>query len=196
MKKEKTKILEKCGGFVMVEMLVSVSLILLVLPNAISVSIRAITVSSYQKNQMIATYLAEEGQELVRGIRDHNVLRILNGDTVAWDNGFESGRCGPPPGNAACKIDVDNETLTTGAGNLEILSSPPDSSYRLYTNNGFYSNNSAGGTPTIFYRGVYVMPAGGNHSGEQVLVRSVVVWDTIFGRRKVESSGFLTYWLQ
>ncbi|MFA6566328.1 MAG: type II secretion system protein [Candidatus Paceibacterota bacterium] len=198
MKKEKVKILEKRRGFVMVEMLVAVSLILLVLPNAVSVAIRAITVSSYQKNQMIATYLAEEGQELVRGIRDSNVLRRLKGDTVDWNSGFISGVvCSP----TACKIDVLAGTLTAGGGNLEILSSPPDISYRLYTDkNGFYVKDSSGTnspyTPTIFYRGVYVTSAGGSHSGDQVLVRSVVVWDTIFGRRKVASSGFLTFWLQ
>lgn len=179
-------------GFAMVEMLVAVSLIFLVLPGALSVSVKAITTSSYQKDKMIATYLAEEGQELVRSIRDRNTLSILNGSYGDWDTGFGGGLCSATP----CKIDIMNETLSTGSGNLGNLALPSDPSYLLYVSaNGFYSHNVSG-TRTQFYRGVYVTPVGNPSPNEQVLVRSIVVWQTPFGRKKVVSSGFLSNWLQ
>jgi type II secretory pathway pseudopilin PulG len=193
MHKKKVKISKNSAGFVMVEMLVTISLIIMVLPGALSIATRAITTSTYEKDYMIGTYLAEEGQELMRSVEGRNVLTILRGTAPipTWDASFNGGKCTPIP----CKIDVLNETLTTGTGNLENLSIAPDPSYRLYIDaNGFYSHVAAGGTPTPFYRGVFVAPAG-THT-DQVVVRSVVVWQTTFGRKKVTSSGFIARWLQ
>lgn len=176
----------------MVEMLVAVSLIFLVLPGALSVSVKAMMTSFYQKDKMIATYLAEEGQELVRVIRDKNALANLNGAYRNWDAGFGNGLCSGNP----CKIDVTNETLSAGTGNLDNLALPPNANYRLFVDaNGFYSHTAAG-TPTQFYRGVYVTPVLGASSDSQVLVKSVVVWQTPFGRKEIASTEFLSYWLQ
>jgi len=175
----------------MVEMLVAVSLIFLVLPGALSVSSKAITVSSFQKDTMIATYLAEEGQELVRIIRDRNTLALLNGGFDDWNTGFDNELCVSTP----CTIDADEEVekLSPGTGNLDNL----DSSYRLYVDgNGFYRYTASGGSPTRFYRGVYVIPVIGVSASNQVVVRSIVVWNTPFGRKKVVSSGFLSHWLR
>jgi len=189
--KKKIKISKPSGGFIIIEMMVAIALIILVLPASIFISTRAISVSSYQKNQMIATYLAQEGQELARSIRDANILSMQRGDgNVAWDDGFSVGKCA----TTACTIDITAKTLSAGSGNLTNLSSPPSSFYRLYTTaSGFYSHTSAGGIPTPFYRGVFIAPAG---RSDQVTVQSVVVWETPFGRREVDSFGFLTYWMR
>lgn len=190
MNSKKRKNIKNIAGFVMVEMLVAVSLILLVLPGTLAIASKALSISSYQKNQMIATYLAEEGQELVRSVRDKNVLTILRDGSGSWDAGFSSGKCTVTP----CTIDIIGETMTAGSGNLDNLSIAPNATYRLYTDaNGFYSH-TASGNPTIFYRGIFVTPAVGHT--DQVNIRSVVVWDTPSGRKKVEFPGFLAYWLQ
>ncbi len=174
----------------MVEMLVAVSLILLVLPGALSIATKSISLSSYQKNQLIAMYLAEEGQELLRSVRDKNVLTIVRDGSGTWNTGFSGWGCNA----TACKIDL-SEAITSGAGNLDNLTLNPNNTYRLYLNvNGFYTHTSAGNTPTPFYRGVFITPVGG--LGDQVTIRSVVVWKTTFGRKKVTSSGFLAYWLR
>lgn len=174
----------------MVEMLVAISLILLVLPGALSIAMKSISLSTYQKDQLIATYLAEEGQELLRSVRDKNVLTVVRDGSGAWNTGFSGWSCNA----TACKIDL-SEAITAGAGNLETLTSAPNATYRLYLDaNGFYTHTSAGNTPTPFYRGIFITPVGG--LGDQVSVRSVVVWKTTFGRKKVTSSGFLAYWLR
>lgn len=181
----------------MVEMLVAISLILLVLPGTLSIAMKSISLSSYQKDQLIATYLAEEGQELIRSVRDRNVLTIVYEDnnglpiTTTWKAGWSGKNCSI----IACKIDF-NEDITTGAGNLEDLALNTNDTYRLYLNaSGFYSYGAgAGKTATPFYRGVFITPVGG--LGDQVTIRSVVVWKTTFGRKKVTSSGFLAYWLR
>jgi len=175
-------------GFAMVEMLVAVALIFLVLPGALSISTKAITMSSYQKDQMIATYLAEEGQDVVRSIRDRNVLKIINGSYGHWNTSFAACK------TTACRIDSLSEALSNGSGNLEDLSVAPNAVYRLYVDeNGFYSHSAD--TPTPFYRGVFIVPSADNPT-DQALVRSVVVWETPYGRREVSSSGFLAHWLQ
>lgn len=119
----------------------------------------AISASQTSKSRLIATFLVQEGIEVVRNIRDTNWLQ---GET--WDNGIKG------TGNESRGI--VNYNSQDGLANRQYsppLNFPPagihdidgcinydyngDSPCRLYLNaQGCYSHNQTGASPTNFYR--------------------------------------------
>jgi prepilin-type N-terminal cleavage/methylation domain-containing protein len=117
-------------GFSLIEVLLSVFIItvaVLGLYNGVSYSFNSIEKA---KNKLIATYLAEEGIELVKNIRDIN----FSTENTEWNDGFSACENG-------CRIDM-NDTIEDGP-NLP-----------LNISNGFYSYEA--GEPTIFSREITI----------------------------------------
>jgi len=56
------------------------------------------TISSNRaaSSRLTAIYLAQEGIEIVRNIRDGNFLKIHNGESISWDNGIANSNCLSP----------------------------------------------------------------------------------------------------
>jgi prepilin-type N-terminal cleavage/methylation domain-containing protein len=121
-------------GFSLIEVLLSVFIItvaVLGLYNGVSYSFNSIEKA---KNKLIATYLAEEGIELVKNIRDIN----FSTENTEWNDGFSACENG-------CRIDM-NGTIEDGP-NLP-----------LNISNGFYSYEA--GEPTIFSREITIKKEG------------------------------------
>lgn len=187
------------AGFVIIETLVSVALILWVLPGVLGMATKGVTLGNYAKNQMLALYLAEEGIEYIQARRDYNLLRIARGDAgppaPRWDDGFtlSSDTCK----TKACTINPLAPTLDAViqkcSGTCKLDTTPPDPAYRLYVDaNGFYSHVSTG-QPTQFYRGVFV---DGNPASLEHTITSVVVWQTGFTQKSISVTGYITDWFQ
>jgi hypothetical protein len=189
------------AGFVLIETIVSVSVILLALPGVLTIATKGITIGTYAKNQMLAIYLAEEGIEYIQAKRDNNLLRIAKGDTIDWNDGFTPG-----PGeickNKACIIKPENSidnVIMKCSGTCSIGgATAPSAEYRLYVNpaTGFYSHNaiSPGQQATPFYRGVFV---DGNPGSDEHVITSVVAWQAAGGIQKTISvKGYITNWFQ
>ncbi len=127
-------------SFTLIEVLLSVFLItvaVLGLYSGINYSYSSITKAS---DKFIASYLAEEGIELVKNIRDSN---FVNG-SVAWTNGLTT--CSNP--DYGCKMDYDESALTVNT--VDTVKNP------LWINaSGFY-NYTATGTQTIFSRKIVI----------------------------------------
>jgi len=187
------------AGFVMVETLVAVSVILLAVPAVLSMTTKGITIGAYAKNQMIASYLAEEGVEFVRNRRDYNLLKHESGDLgVQWDDGFDGGsdKCRPTGPNGGCTVDplATMDNIINRCNGCKIDTVPPSAGFRLYTDvNGVYSHNAAG-TATPFWRAVFVEQVSGQP--DQYTITSKVVWSTVYGQKNVSVSGFITNWLK
>jgi len=64
-------------GFTLLEVLVALSLLIIIFGGAISLIILINESQKSNKNNLIASYLAKEGQELVRYTRDKNYLQAL-----------------------------------------------------------------------------------------------------------------------
>lgn len=189
----KTKITSKITGFVLVETVVAVSLVMMTIPAVLGMVTKGITLSSYAKNQMIATYLAEEGIEFIVARRDYNSLRKERGDVVNWDDGFASGTVDCR--TVACTINPKkaiNENITLGSGSIYT----PDPVYRLYVDSdGFYKHydiTEPANKATSFSRGVFVKDVAG--SPNEHTITSVVVWNTPFSQKSVSVTAYIANW--
>jgi len=125
-------------GFTLIEVLLSVFIItvaVLGLYNGISYSFNSIEKA---KDKFVAAYLAEEGIELVKNIRDSNFVA----NKADWKEGLT--HCS---GGYGCRIDYNDAALVENDGTGE--KTP------LWTDNGFY-NYTASGTKTIFSRKIVI----------------------------------------
>jgi len=129
-------------GFTLLEVAVALGLLIMVFGSVVSLAILTRESEQASKNNLIAAYLAKEGQELVRYQRDKNYLdgasafTSISTETDGVDYNFLIDYT--PAIYAAASPDV------TLADQLRINQ---DSN-----GNDFYDNNSGSGTVTIFRR--------------------------------------------
>lgn len=145
----------KNSGYTLLETIIALAVILGAIAGPYSLATRGILSSLASKNKLAAYNLSQEGIELVRKIRDDNVLA-----GSSWDSGISSG---------SWKIDVVNNAL-----------SPFDSAALLYDGTlGLYQNNT--GSASLFTRRITIQkppanPTPGIPSTDQILVISTVTW--------------------
>jgi prepilin-type N-terminal cleavage/methylation domain-containing protein len=108
------------------------------------------------RENFAGTYLAQEGVEIVKNIRDNNWVNDRQ-----WDNGLTS--CG-----SGCHADYATTTLSAGAGNAFKLDA-----------NGFYNYSS--GTTTIYSRKITIVPVDLNSDSmnEELDITVDVFWNNI-----------------
>jgi prepilin-type N-terminal cleavage/methylation domain-containing protein len=94
---KKQKSVTKKRGFTLVELLVAASILVTALGAPLYVGIQGVIIATEAKDRIIATFLAEEGAELIRNIRDTNVLGILDGDAAitSWRMNFAENVAAP-----------------------------------------------------------------------------------------------------
>ncbi|MBU6214575.1 prepilin-type N-terminal cleavage/methylation domain-containing protein [Patescibacteria group bacterium] len=98
-------------GFTLIEALVAVAIIAIAISAPLYTASRSMIVASNAKNQLVASYLAQEGIEYVRMMRDNEYLRQYvsgnpNASADAWSNngnsGFLTGGLGDPNSIEPC----------------------------------------------------------------------------------------------
>ena len=89
---------EKSGGFALIEVIVAVSLITTGLIAAYTLIVSTISSTTYASHRLTAAYLAQEGIELVRNIRDTNWLQ---------EKDWETGLIDLCPSSTWCEIDYN-----------------------------------------------------------------------------------------
>lgn len=141
-------------GFSLIEVMMAIFLVstgLVVIMSLLSMGIKNFV---QNKNNLMASFLSQEGVELVRNIRDTN---WVNG--VSSFNGIGTG--------SGCRIDAYNFTsLSCGY-----------SSFTLYYNSLVYRHSGTSSQKTKFSRKIIVENEAG---GEQKIVTSVVIWGDRF----------------
>ena len=80
-------------GFTLLETMVAIALLLAVLVGPVTLISHALFSSLFSRNNLIANNLAQEGIELMRAVRDNNILCATLGGTMNWDTNPN----GPPP---------------------------------------------------------------------------------------------------
>lgn len=75
----------RCGGFTLVETLVSISIFTMSILGLLSILASGITNTTYAKQKMTADYLAQEGIEYIRNMRDTAVLYDVQGAQQGWN---------------------------------------------------------------------------------------------------------------
>lgn len=77
---------KKNNGFSIIEIMVVITIITIGLVGLLALTAQNIKVLYTNRNNLVAAYLAQEGLELIRGIRDNNWK-----SGYAWNNGIGSG---------------------------------------------------------------------------------------------------------
>lgn len=178
------------GGFTLVETLVAVAIFATSVTGLISITARGINDNVFVKNKLMASYLAQEGVEIVRNMRDSAILPENNvpWNTFLTDTDDWVGNCysNTLPGSNACFIDGSSSVLV--ANECIDGTCPPlgfDESLSTYT---YYSVTDSPFTRTITVRPISV----GNT--EEVIVNSFVEWSQGSNTYKVSYQDNLFNW--
>jgi type II secretory pathway pseudopilin PulG len=141
-------------GFSLMEILVVLFIVSTTLIGIVSLIIQNIQVQSINKNNLIASSLAQEGLELIRQVRDDNWQKSRAFNYYIWDGSYVIDYKNPIPVN----------TSDASMAKLYIMDG-------LYINNIHHETNV---TPTIFSRQIFTSRL--VSVGTPIQVRSVVTW--------------------
>jgi prepilin-type N-terminal cleavage/methylation domain-containing protein len=163
------------NGFTLIEIIISILLLSVGVVGVFSAFSVVTILTSDSADRLTAAYLAQEGMEIVRNIRDNNWLNMNNvasgksSNVYTWTDGLLS--C-----DQGCEADY---TTGTGAGGAWVMQ--PWASTPLYINNtsGFYNYTSTGDTKTKFKRKITIIQVQDvdNKSDHIIMVKAQVSWD-------------------
>ena len=176
----------KCRGFTLVETLIAISIFTVSLLGIMSVLASGIADTNYAKRKMTATYLAQEGIEYIRNMRDTFVLYPANG---GWSGGGSfTNRLGNCDASTGCGVDISRPVTDTNF----TFRCTPSSKCKLYVNNGNYNTNNLVGDDSGFTRKIWMDIIPGPDDG--VKISSKVEWTQGSGTKSVTFSENLYNW--
>ena len=150
--------LKPSQGFTLIETLVAISILMVAVASPLTISQKGLASAIYAKDQIIASYLAQDAIEYLRNVSDRNVA---SGAAGGWLEGISgNGNCG-----VKCTVDTRG-----GNGSIAPCSG---SCTRLYYDSGthIYSHAQSGNSP--FTRSVTVNET---VSGVEALVTVNIFW--------------------
>lgn len=174
-KQEELNIFKK--GFTLIETLVAISILLLGVVAPLALASDSLKAARLARDQVIATYLAQEGIEYVRWVRDTN---MIEGDS--WIDGLEN--CLDPDG---CMVDAVRRRVAPATSNCL------EGDCILLLNDNSYEHGS--GTPTPFARRVRLIPVVYLDDLHDYQVEVTMTWDTApFGTRSLVVREYIFSW--
>ncbi len=149
------------AGFTISELIISIALlsfgVVLIYGSFYTIA----NVTYDHSSRFVASYLAKEGLEVIKNIRDTN---SLNG--LPWSTGLVQGPCDSSvASNASCQVDYQTQTYDQ--------IKPYADTYLGLNDDGFYSYDS-GATPTIFKRQITIAPVPG--TTDTFKVTATITW--------------------
>jgi len=179
------------AGFTMLEMLVAVLIFSVCIVAMISVTANKATDSLYAKNRITASYLGEEGIEIVRHIRDSLFLQYEASEDVTGRWGAFLSAMDTCISAEGCILDIDSANIGDVTGdNSYNMQTYSGTSNLFYDNFGYYTHYGVGGSESVFNRQVIIEEIGDN----EVSVRVVVYWQQKNATQQIEVSENLFNW--
>ena len=171
-------------GFTLVETLVAISIFTISILAIMSVLGKGMSDTNYAKKQMTATYLAQEGIEYIRNMRDTFVLSNTN-SANGWNDFLNK--------ISSCSLGIVcgfNSTVSyIDPGSIFLCTDM--SLCKLYLENGNYSINSTG-TDSGFIRTISLVAI----SNDEIKINSTVSWQQGSGNYNVSFSENLYNWIE
>ncbi len=171
-------------GFTLVETLIAVVIMTLAVSGPLYTANRAIVAAEVSRDQLIASYLAQEGIEHVRSMRDNEYLAVYNqpsASTVAWTRFLAQASIGKCVAPAVCTFDP------AGSGTVQACSG---ACRPLYLSAKKVYTQTSGGTITPFTRTIQATAV--TASDEQITSR--VTWSFKGSQYSVTIVEHLTPW--
>ncbi len=165
---KKNSLKKYSAGFTLVETLVAISILSLVTTATLTAVQSALTNTNTTKDKITAFYLAQEGMEFIKNIRDENTLNILNGAGTSWLAGLSGAVGDPCYFGKVCRIDSPAKTITYCG--MSLNSCPnlnQDTVSKLYGYNG-------GWGPSAFKREIQFQQI----SPDEVTVLMTISWSS------------------
>jgi prepilin-type N-terminal cleavage/methylation domain-containing protein len=150
------KILQKNSGFTVIELVISIFILSIAIIGAYNAFTTMDILTSSATDRFIAAYLAQEGVEVVRNIRDTNWL-----NTYDWRCGIAdvSGSALPcSVGSVDCTAGCEVNYKTFGTSSSPLYPWSGTGRYLYLNSNGFYVYESENATLTKFRRKVTITP--------------------------------------
>ena len=173
--------LSERAGFTLIETLVAISLLTVAIVAPMTLTSKSLASAYYARDQITASYLAQEAIEAVRSVRDGNILLNSQGITTDLLAGI------PSTNDDAFTIDTRNNAMALCPSN----GCPP-----LETDGNFYGEGggASGWATTQFTRSVRATLVG---SGiDEVKITVVITWKTgAFQQRSFSISEDLYRWV-
>lgn len=149
------------SGFTIIESLVAITILVVVVTGAMSAVQTGISSYTFSKDQIIASYLAQEGFEQLRNIRDENWLNSRN-----WLTGIAEVGGDPCATGKACTVspfEPTNVFACSSLGSCPYIRQDPVS--------GVYGYNAAW-TVTPFRREITLTPV----NADEVSIEVTIYW--------------------
>ena len=161
---------KKRNGFTIVETLVAITILMIAIAGPMTIAFKSLKTALYAKDQMTASYLAQEAMELIRSDKDNAIANNgSSGFTTLFGNG--AGGIGGCTIGSSCWIAINN------ASKLQYnISSCSGEACRLYSTNSDlngigYGLSGGSATASQFSRYFYVSSIAGNANEYTVTVR-------------------------
>ncbi len=174
------------GGFTLIETLIALSIFTTSLLGLMVVSSQGISGTNYARNQLMASYLAEEGIEYVRAIRDSEYVAD---PAIDFEQIFSVTH---PLGNCANK----NCGIAFSGGQPKTKKCLNNVCEMLYRDSQGYYNYTAPGN-TGFARTIRIdLPSPGNNQlgADEVRLTSTVTWQEGLSTKSVSLTENLFGW--
>lgn len=189
-------------GFTLLETFVAVTILVIAILGPLTLATRGVFAAIAARDQLAATYLAEDALEAIRYIRDTNWLQDIAPSSPGedWLRGLDF--CKEPDG---CFIDttrpyVGDDHFTGQYSILPCSGLPGGICPNMYLTDSnsdgigeYYTYDGWGGSiKTPFIRTVHIAPAAGNQ--KEYLVTVTVAWNTGVLQRELKTEMIIYDW--
>lgn len=166
---------KKEGAFTIIELIISIFILSIAIIGIFSAFSVVTILTSDAEDRFTATYLAQEGTEIVRNIRDTNWMNMASSPGLYnWDDMLTSCDIGYD----GCEADYTTTTDINRAGAWPMVQW---NSRPLYKNNttGFYGYYTSNATPTKFKRKIIITPITDVDGNSSHIIKVIVQvsWD-------------------
>jgi len=158
-------------GFTLLEVIAAIFILTIGVGSSFILISQTLSAVSLVRERLIASYLVQEGIEIVRNIRDTNWLEQRTASTTPWDDGLDVGNW-----QADYLSQQLNQTYASSSLNIDT--------------SGFYSYSP--GSPTFFKRKISI----GKPSTSTIRVEVNVDWTEKGRSHNLESLEYLTNWYE